>query len=220
MSAPRVALFADSFYEVNGAALTCRQLAAFAARKGYEFLTVCCGPRDRIDTAAIPWRIELRRGRLAIPIDRDLSFDPLLFRRRRTLLRAVREFRPHIIHITSPGDVGILGAYAARHTGAALVASWHTNVHEFVARRLTRLLGLLPGAGRRAAERTAEHFTLGCVLWFFGRADVTLAPNEELRAMIQTRTGKPCFPMGRGIDTELFSPCAAHAPAGRSPSAT
>lgn len=116
---PRVALFADSFHEVNGAALTCRQLEAFAARQGYDFLTVCCGERNLVDQAAMPWRVELRRGRLAMALDRDLSFDSLLFLRRYAVLAAVRQFRPDIVHITSPGDVGILGAWVAHSTGAA-----------------------------------------------------------------------------------------------------
>lgn len=36
--------------------------------------------------------------------------------------------------------------------------------------------------------------------------DVLYAPNEELVEMLQRRTGRPVFPMKRGIDTELFTP--------------
>jgi phosphatidylinositol alpha 1,6-mannosyltransferase len=206
MNAPRVALFADSFHEVNGAALTCRQLAAFAARKGYDFLTVCCGETDRIEMSSRPWRVEMRRGPMAIPIDRDLQFDPFLFRRRKSILPHIREFRPDIVHITSPGDIGILGAYTAHVTGAALVASWHTNLHEFGGRRLAQMLSWVPGGWKNSFAKLTEDFVLARVLWFFGRAQATLAPNEELRQLIHARTGKPCFPMSRGIDTELFSP--------------
>lgn len=38
---PRVAFLADTFHEVNGAARTSRELAAFAQRRGYPFLRVC-----------------------------------------------------------------------------------------------------------------------------------------------------------------------------------
>ena len=42
---PRVALFTDCFHEVNGVALTCRQLHAFAERRGLPLLTVHAGER-------------------------------------------------------------------------------------------------------------------------------------------------------------------------------
>ncbi len=201
---PRVAFFPDSFHEVNGAALTCRQLEAFAARQNRDFMTVRCGPREFFQRTGHSWRLQLRRGRLALPIDRDLSFDPLLFLRRHEVLKGVRAFAPDLIHITSPGDVGILGAWTAHTLGVPLVASWHTNVHEFAGRRLRRMFSFVPGIG--PVQRAVESFVLKRVLWFFSRANVALAPNPELVNMIGARSGKPAFLMTRGVDTSLFSP--------------
>ena len=201
---PRVALFPDSFHEVNGAALTCRQLEAYAARQNRDFMTVRCGPREFFQRTGHAWRLQLQRGRLALPIDRDLHFDPLLFIRRREVVDGVRAFAPDLIHITSPGDVGILGAWTAHALGVPLIASWHTNVHEFASRRLGRMLSLLPGVGR--LQNATERFVLQRVLWFFARAYLALAPNPELVNMISARSGKPAFLMTRGVDTSLFSP--------------
>ena len=36
-AAPRVALIADTFYEVNGVARTCREWEAFSRRRGLPF---------------------------------------------------------------------------------------------------------------------------------------------------------------------------------------
>lgn len=201
---PRVALFADSFHEVNGAAHTCRQFEAFARRHRHEFLCVRCGPSEVFATEGPVWTLEMRRGGLAFGIDRDLSFDPLLFRRRREVLEAVRRFRPDVIHITSPGDIGILGAWVAHVARVPLIASWHTNLHEFAGRRLMKYLRRLPGAA--AIVRFVERWSLDRVLWFFSRPNATLAPNRELVEMIEKRSGKPSFLMTRGIDVEMFSP--------------
>ena len=201
---PRVAFFPDSFHEVNGAALTCRQLEAFAERSNRPFMTVRCGPREFFQHNGNSWRLQFRRGRLALPIDRDLSFDPLLFLRRREALDAVGRFAPDLIHITSPGDVGILGAWIAHALRVPLVASWHTNLHEFAARRLQRVLSFVPGIGM--VQRAMERFILNRVLWFFARADVALAPNPELVNLIAARSKKPAFLMTRGVDTSLFTP--------------
>ncbi len=212
MSYPRVALFADSFLEVNGAALTCRQFEAFASRKGHPFLSVHCGPEDLTDRSNPVWTRQLRRGKLSIQVDRDLHFDPLLFRRRYDLLGMVRRFRADVIHITSPGDIGILGAWVAHEAQIPLVASWHTNLHEFAGRRLRKTLRLMPGLS--ALQKFSEQWILDRVLWFFSRAAVTFAPNQELVTMLASHSGKPSFLMTRGIDLSRFSPSRRNGAAG------
>lgn len=204
--APRIALLADSFHEVNGAALTCRQLDAFARRRGLPFLSIHCGPAESFERANPCGTLQLKRGRFAIRLDRDLSFDPLLFLRRHEVLDALREFQPDIIHIASPGDLGTIGAWAAHVLRVPLVAAWHTNLHEFAARRIEKLGGALPPQWRTAVAAKAEHWILDLVLEFYRLAQVALAPNQELIRLIGGRTGKPVFPMTRGIDTTAYSP--------------
>lgn len=201
---PRVAFFPDSFHEINGAALTCRQLETYAERERRDFMTVRCGPREFFQHTGHAWRLQLRRGRFAIPIDRDLSFDPLLFLRRQQVVDSVRGFAPDLVHITSPGDVGILGAWTAHALGVPLIASWHTNVHEFAGRRLRKMFSFVPGVG--TLQNAVETFVLQRVLWFFARADIALAPNPEIVNQIAARSGKPAFLMTRGVDRALFSP--------------
>jgi glycosyltransferase involved in cell wall biosynthesis len=203
---PRVALLADTFHEVNGAARTCRELAAFAGRRGYPFLTVCysktAAPAGARDTGLI----ELRRSRLAIRLDSDLSFDPLFCGQLARVERALREFQPDLIHITSPGDAGILGAILAHRLRLPLAASWHTNLHEFAGRRVESLLGWAPRTMRAGTAARVERFVLDRVLWFFSRAEVAFAPNPELISLVACRSGRSVFPMLRGVDTRLFSP--------------
>jgi glycosyltransferase involved in cell wall biosynthesis len=86
------------------------------------------------------------------------------------------------------------------------VASWHTNLHEFGAHRLGWLLGALPRRLRNSLTGAAERWILGRVLWFYGLAQATLAPNEEIADSIRKVTRKPVFPMSRGVDTALFCP--------------
>ena len=41
---------------------------------------------------------------------------------------------------------------------------------------------------------------------FYKLAKVLFAPNDELCRMLEKTTGRPCFLMQRGVDTEWFSP--------------
>ncbi len=203
--APRVALFADTFHEVNGAARTCREWDAFARRRGLPFLCIRWGKRAACEDGVV-WSRDLVRSGWSFPVDPDLRFDLRFSRFLDTAEAQVRRFRPDFIHLTSPGDMGILGAVVAARLRTPLAASWHTNLHEFAARRVSRSCSWLPGGVRGRLADFVERFVMDRVCWFFGRAQVLFAPNPELAAILRARTGRPVMRMGRGIDTTLFHP--------------
>jgi phosphatidylinositol alpha 1,6-mannosyltransferase len=204
--AHRVALVADTFYEVNGAARTCREWEAFARRRGLPFFSVRWGQAPAFRQDGPVWSMDFVRTRSAVRIDPDLYFDPFFYRHLGQIEEAVRRFQPDLIHITSPGDMGITGAIIAHKLKKPLALSWHTQLHEFAARRVNRTLRWMPSSIRSPLERFVERFVLDRICWFFGRGDLAFAPNPELIELLHSRTGKPTFPMGRGVDTELFSP--------------
>ena len=211
---PRVALFADTFHEVNGAARTCREWYAFALRRQIPFLCVRCGPAPGVTGDGPVRTLELARSRWAFPVDPDLRFDPRLMRWLESVEAEIRRFRPDYIHVTSPGDLGIAGAILAARLHTPLAASWHTNLHEFAARRAARMLEWIPRGPRASAARAVEDFVMDRVCWFFSHAAAIFAPNPELAGVLRRRTGKPVFPMGRGIDTSLFHPSRRSRPDG------
>jgi glycosyltransferase involved in cell wall biosynthesis len=204
--APRVALFADSFHEVNGVALTCRMLENFASVRGYPMLSVHTGAGGPESTRGSVIRSEIPMSGLSFGLEKDLRFDLAFLRHFAMVRRQMERFRPDIVHITGPSHVGILGALLAWRLKIPMVASWHTNVHEYAARRLGHLLSWLP---RRVVDRlaaAAEAASLWASGRFYGLARVTLAPNPELIAMLEHRTGRPCHLMRRGVDTSLYNP--------------
>ena len=133
---PRVAYFPDSFHEVNGVAHTSRHFEAFARRRNLPFLCVRAGDRAQalIEEGNV-WTLELPRGLLSFALEKDLRFDPAFLRHVPLIQETLDRFRPDLVHITGPSEVGILGAGLAHNLGLPLAASWHTNVHEYAARR-------------------------------------------------------------------------------------
>jgi glycosyltransferase involved in cell wall biosynthesis len=208
--APRIALLADTFHEVNGAARTCREWDAFARRGQLPFLCVRWGPQPGCRDEGTVRTLELTRSRLAFRVDPDLRFDPLFHRVLAQVQAEVERFRPEAIHVTSPGDLGITGAILAARLHIPLALSWHTNLHEFAGRRVGRMAGWTGKSVSGLAALKTEQFVLDRVCWFFGRGSAIFAPNPELASMLRARTGKPVFPMGRGIDTRLFHPEKRH----------
>ena len=211
-SIPRVAFFTDTFTEINGVALTSRQLTGFTQRRGYPFLCVRGADQNRLTHDEMATHLELGRGPLAFDLDKGLRHDPALWRHQNRVAEAIEEFKPDIIHVVSPGDVSEIGVYIAKKMKLPLAISWHTNLHEFGAMRLARSLewtgdwGIWWNDARRQIAEFSETTILSAMIAFYKLGDVLYAPNDELVEMLRERTGKPVFLMKRGIDTELFSP--------------
>ena len=207
MRVPRVAYFPDSFHEVNGVAHTSRNFEAYAERHQLPFLCVRAGDRaEAVVEHGEVRSLELARSRTSIRLEKDLEFDAIFWRHHDAIEWELKRFEPDVIHITGPSELGIFGATFAWKMGIPLAASWHTNVHEYLAKRMRGLTGLLPAEHVPKAERGIEAATLEATARFYKLAKVLFAPNLELCAMLEGATGKPCHLMQRGVDTILFSP--------------
>jgi phosphatidylinositol alpha 1,6-mannosyltransferase len=205
-SMPRVAYFPDSFHEVNGVAHTSRHFEAFARRRNLPFLCVRAGHRAQamLQDGNV-WTLELPRGFLSFALEKDLRFDPAFLRHIPLIGEVLDRFKPDLIHITGPSEVGMLGSMLAKELGLPLAASWHTNVHEYLARRSDWFLKLLPRQSV-VTEQTIEDLTMAAAAGFYSMAQVLYAPNAELCALLERTTRRPCRLMPRGVDAELFHP--------------
>jgi glycosyltransferase involved in cell wall biosynthesis len=202
-----VAYFPDSFHEVNGVAHTSRHFEAFARRRNLPFLCVRAGDRAQavIEDGNV-WTLELPRGFLSFALEKDLRFDPAFLRHIPLIGEVLERFKPDLIHITGPSEVGMLGAGLAHHFGLPLAASWHTNVHEYAARRSGWFLRLLPKRHSAGAGQKIEDLSMAVAAQFYSVAQVLFAPNPELCALLERTTGRSCHLMPRGVDAKLFHP--------------
>ena len=204
---PRVAYFPDSFHEVNGVAHTSRHFEAFARRRNLPFLCVRAGDRAQAILEDGPvWTLELPRGFLSFALEKDLRFDPAFLRHIPLIDEVLQRFKPDLIHITGPSEVGMLGAGLAADMGLALAASWHTNVHEYAVRRSEWFLRLLPARQSAATGQTIEDLAMAAAAKFYSVAQVLFAPNLNLCRRLEQMTDRPCFLMPRGVDANLFHP--------------
>ncbi len=132
---PRVALFADTFHETNGAANFLRRLVNFAKEKNYELLCVRSGDETRFYQDGSISFLDLKRGFGSIPLDGALKFDPFLWKNKKLVGEILKKFAPKIIHVTGLNDISQFGYYFAHFWKIPAVATWHTNAHEYAAQR-------------------------------------------------------------------------------------
>lgn len=203
----RVAFFTDTYMEVDGVANTARQYEAYARRNRFPFLMLHGGyDQEKLVREGNFTRIELPRSRFGFALDRKHDFDLAFVRHLGRTEELLREFGPDVVHITGPSDVGILGALVAHRLHIPLLASWHTNLHQYAERRALPLFFFLPREWRKPTGAWIREMSFRLTARFYQIPRVLMAPNRELIDLLEKATGKPCFLMARGVDTELFRP--------------
>ena len=202
----RVAFFPDSFLEVNGVSMTSRRLIGYAKKNGYPFLCVHAGRKNEITEDETITYLSLKRSPFSFALDEDLAYDPFFQRHTNRVLREIIKFKPDVIHITGLNDVSIIGAYLAWKLQLPLLGSWHTNLHEFAARRLTRMFRFLPDSTLAKLTTLAERKIMDGAILYYKMPKVVLSPNQELVDLLGKGTGRVSKLMSRGVDTEKFSP--------------
>src|SRR5450759_3067855 len=153
---PRVVFFADSYDEANGIARLSHALEAYAARRDLQFLCVQGSRTTRASDHGGGAQLALKRSAASLRVEHDPTFDLLFWRHYRRVAEQVMAFRPDVLHITGPSDVGQLGATLGHRLSIPIVGSWHTNLHQYAALRSRSWLSWLPRSARERALAAIE----------------------------------------------------------------
>jgi glycosyltransferase involved in cell wall biosynthesis len=182
-----VAIFTDNdFGKVNGVTTSLR--AVLSHLPG--------GMAARIYTASefgddLPKYFALPSASVRMPFYRDMRmYLPHVGR----FLRQVRLEDVDLIHLTTPGPVGLTGMFVAWQTGLRMVGSFHTDLAAYA-----RIL-----SGSKWVGRLMRQY----LRWPYGKCDRILVPSESTRQLLiaeKFNAGKLDI-CRRGVDTQLFAP--------------
>src|SRR5262249_8601675 len=163
---PSALVFTDTFDDTNGVAGTMRRLAGEGARERLPGRAVTA----RESTEQGPRLTPVAGGReRPLPTYERLSLRfPLLT----DVLAYVEEARPDVIHLATPGPVGVCGLVAARLLGLPTVGSYHTELGPYTL-HLTR------------DALVAEAIDLW-VDWFYRQSKLLLAPPLAVGGALPT----------------------------------
>jgi glycosyltransferase involved in cell wall biosynthesis len=105
--------------------------------------------------------------------------------------RALRDFRPDVVHVVNPVFLGPTGIFYARRLGLPLLASYHTDI---------------PGYAKYYGYPWGE----GILWWFFRTlhniADLNLTPSTYILKQVRAHGFRRVRWWHRGIDTDRFRP--------------
>ncbi len=186
--------------------MTSQRFVEHAEKNRYPLLCVHAAAKTETSECGSLSYLALKRSPLSVPMDYGLKYDPLFFRHTNRTLRELVKFRPDLIHITGLNDVSNVGAYLGWKMQIPLVGSWHTNLHEYAARRLTGLFTFLPKKRLASLTSFVERKIFDWATFYYKMPKLVLSPNEELMDALAKRTKRESRLMARGVDTETFSP--------------
>jgi glycosyltransferase involved in cell wall biosynthesis len=186
---PNVAVFTDTFDEINGVSLTLRKQAALAHRTGKQMTVVTCAyNRARaIDLPSVRYFDPLVVHDCPEYPEQKLFVPPLL----EIVDYCHRQGFTHV-HAATPGTMGLCALAIARTMKLPFLATYHTSVPQY-ALHLT-------------ADSGMEDIMWRYITWFYNQADAILAPSRYTAAEL-VRHGIPeekLRIMPRGVDVERF----------------
>jgi glycosyltransferase involved in cell wall biosynthesis len=190
----RVALFTDTFTEVNGAAHTLRKVADTFEALGLPLDVYCYGE----DTG-----VQVRGSVRILSFDHKVStnyYEKLRFeclpdpRIGRQFRRAQRTHPYDLVHLATPGSLGLAGRSLALRNFIPVVGTYHTHLADYVAMRSLRPLN-------RMVKEACWKF----MRWFYAPCRWLLCPTDDVVAELQRHQfGNPMGVFTRGVDTQLF----------------
>lgn len=183
----RICLFTDTLGDVNGVSRFVRSMAR-QARALDRSLTIMASTRLGGDEVA---SVHNFKPRLAMPMPRyrqlEMTLPPV-----RLMLDAARRARPDVVHLSTPGPVGLAGLWIARRLGVPAVGTYHTDFPAFVG----QLFGDEVIAEVARCAMASFYRRLACVLArsgaYVGRIERLGVPRSAIRVL------------RAGVDTDAF----------------
>jgi len=183
----RVAIFTDNdFSKVNGVTTTLKALLRHAPSdiqaRVYTLSDVA---------AADPGYLALRSWGLPIPFYSEMAvYAPRLGEFRRHL----RDEQVGVVHVSTPGPVGLAARLLAPRARLRLVGSFHTHLTDYALR--------LSGSELLAAGMARY------LRWLYATCDRVMVPSDDTRRRLESAgwPGERLSEWTRGVDTHTFSP--------------
>ena len=185
--APRVAMFTDTYLDLNGVATVLQAINAEARQEGYPLTIVSCGEK-RAGSPGHEQFAALERINLEVYSDFPLDIPPLL-----EMLAWCENERIEVIHAATPGPVGLAASVLARALDLPLIGTYHTDV--------PRLGYFLTG------DHLLEEVLWNYMRWFYRSCEAVFTPSRGVERELAARGLAVRFePLDQAVDAEAFSP--------------
>lgn len=202
-----MALFTDTFDEISGVGLTFHRFANHCRQRSYPLDIFTVSPdHSARDTDG---SVTIHRIKPRIPVNYypGLYFD--LVPLDETVVKYGLATGFDVVHVATPGHIGITGLYLALKLNRPLIGSYHTELPEYVSQRLINHLDPSFQDDPEAQEYVGEvssALTWDYLACFYNHCAKVLVPSDYTRRQVSDRLRSPLAIFPRGVDTALFDP--------------
>jgi glycosyltransferase involved in cell wall biosynthesis len=181
----RVAIFTDTFTpQVNGVAKTLERLTRYFQKENIAY-SVFAPQHTAEDNfvinvnkmRSIPLTILYPECRFAFPTPR--------------IKRELLAFKPDIIHIATPFNMGLCGLYYAKKLNIPVVGSYHTDFDAYL---------------RYYKIEFLSNMLWNYLRWFHSHMQKNFVPSPETLHQLKKKEFQQLYIWGRGVDCTLFHP--------------
>lgn len=197
----RVAIFTETFHQINGVAMVYNRFARWCKRHNYQVEIFTPGKKDETEDRG-PVKIHTVKMLLPFPYYHGLYFD--ILPRKAKLRKYFAENSFDLIHIATQGHAGLQGLHIARKFNLPQISCYHTAIPEYARDRFLKVLGENP-LGRALAKGAYN------LCWWYQRklfksSHMILVPTQSIKDMVEHELCIPGAYFTRGVDSEAFSP--------------
>jgi len=177
----RIDVVTDTFPpDINGVAMTLGRLTSMLKKRGHFVHVIHTGAEVKKGESGV-------KG-VALPGYSEVRIglpSPIKLRQR------WKKKRPDVLYVATESPLGISALNAAKELGIPVAAGFHTNFHQYMQKYR---LGKMQNVAMKYLKRVHD------------KASCTLAPSPDMVKMLEDAGFRDVHLLGRGVDTELFSP--------------
>lgn len=195
----RIAHFTDTFYpKIDGIVTFLDNSIGYFSKRGHS-IVVFCPTYGKQKEKYFGKNVKIFRLR-SIPMHTYKEVK-IAIARPKKILKELKNFRPDIIHIHSPGIVGLLGIIAARKLHVPLIGTYHTLISEqtdYIS--LGNILGLNKLVSKlyvlfkkqKFRKKPKDDSRLKRLLWYislrmYKKCNVIIAPSRSIADLLKSK---------------------------------
>lgn len=184
----RITIVTETFPpDVNGVAMTLNRIACGLQKRGHSLQIIRPQPEDP-SVVNFGTLDEVQVMGFPIPGYPSLRFG---LPSPRKLAHLWKENRPDAIYIATEGPLGLSALDVAEKLKIPVTSGFHTNFHQYMKHYKVPLL---------------RNAIAGYLKWFHNRTQTTFTPSLDMLRRLDLLGFENLQLLGRGVDTQLFSP--------------
>lgn len=188
----KILLISDTVYDTNGVSRFIQDMAAQARAKSEPFSVLSASPLapERPETNIVNF-VPMWNIRMPYYKEQFLTLLPPLIR----MFGYIGEHRPDIIHISTPGPVGLAAFLIAKLKGIPVAGTYHTDFPSYIR--------------KQTHSETAERVTRGFMRFFYRRMRKVFSRSKHYLGVLQQELAlrpERLFFLPPGTNIQRFTP--------------